>query len=303
MPHSHILNIRHLVDDLNLPECDMLDYSDNDPYQIVENFFQFCQTDLSTPREEYNILPALLYIRRSMEVNAAARKWNDYYIMRVNFGTLTTMFRIYTDRRTIFGSPELSDYKHLHDNLDASLDYLLFQLSIQFTYYHEKGHLIQVSPVENNWIQESYAYEHPENDPFELPRHMYEFDADIFGSTMIGFHLLQYWKKQPDELRTHENLNLLASIGITSILSYFIFLLQKYVAMYYAASTHPHPLIRISYIVDNLVKTVEDNLEDNVLDRNAIMERVFAITDKLFTSSGDNWVTGLQRSFLKSEII
>jgi len=291
--------VQEIVALAGIPESDTFDFSKNDPYGVVESYFQFCQLDLTTKNEAYDIQPARIYIRANMEVNAAAKKCNDYYIMRVNFGTILSMFRLYTDRREVFNGEQLSDFKHLHEQLDASLDYLLFQVSTQFTYYHEKGHLIQASPINEIWLQESYVELTPEQEPFSLQRHLYEFDADLHASTLIGFHLLQYWRKQSAELQTDENLNLIISLGTAAVLSYFIFLQQKYLKIYYEASTHPHPLIRISYILDNLVKAVEGNLNRKILNSNIITANAFRITDALFNVSGDQWVRNFGTLFLQ----
>lgn len=294
--YSHLNNIQQLIK-IGLPN-DMFDYTNNDPYKVVENYFQFCQTNLSERCEEFNIQPALIYIRQKMEVNARAGKIKDHYIIAVNFGTILTLFRLFSDHRKIFESKELKIYSELDENLDVSLDYLLFQLCTQFTYYHELAHLIQKSPIQNTWLQEEYEGYSPENEPYSLERHLFEFDADLHASNYIAFHILNYWERQQEKLKTIENLGLLISLGIAAVYSYFIFLMRKYTKVYYTASTHPHPLIRIFYISDCFIKVCEQNIGKEIkLDPKEIIRNGFSITDYLFSIGANNPIHNFLQSF------
>ncbi|MFD2921780.1 hypothetical protein ACFS6H_18820 [Terrimonas rubra] len=300
MKHSHKSNIDELVALGIIDEHDTYDYTNNDPYEVVDNYFQFCQTNLNDAGNEYGILPARIYIRRRMDVNAAATKSKEYYVMRVNFGTILTMFRLYTDHHEIFKKKDLSDFNKLNTQLNDTIDYLLFQISTQFTFYHEKAHLIQLSPVRDTWLEEIYENDNPEDEPFSLKRHIYEFDADLHASTFIAFHLLEYWKKQDEKLRDEETLSLIASIGLASVISYFIFLMKDYKKIYYKASTHPHPIIRISYIVDCLVKTLEGNIKQKItIDSKKIVKDAFRLTDILFSFIGKKWVMDFSKLFFE----
>lgn len=300
MSYNHNENCNELEAALGIPRAEMFDYSNLDPYKVVENYFQFCQTNLSENSEQFNIHPARIFIRPSMEVNAGARKWNDYYLIRINFGTIPTVFRLFTDHRSIFDEERLKMFIELHKGLDDFLDFLMFQLSTQFTFYHEKAHLIQLSPIADVWLEESYTGLNPEDEPYDQKRHLYEFDADLHASTCVTFHILEYWKRLPEKLKTDNNLGLLASLAISGIFSYFIFLMQKYTTMYYKASTHPHPLIRVSYVMDNMIKAMENNLEKrDIFDPKLILNNAFAITEALFEKAGTNWVLDFVKVFMK----
>lgn len=74
------------------------------------------------------------------------------------------------------------------------------------------------------------------------------------------------------------------SIGAASIFSYFI-LLSTERDIYYKKYWHPHPVVRISYIIDCFIKVAEINLPDNVqLDANLTITEAFRISDKFFSS-------------------
>ena len=297
MPYDHLENKKELIEKVGIPEDDIFDYSVNDPYKVVEQFFQFCQQNLSEECGQYDIQPALIYIRGKMDVNAAAGKGKDYYVIRVNFGTIVIMFRLYTDHHHIFEEKALADFFHLNKSLDESLDYLLFQVSMQFTFYHERAHLIQKSPETHHWIDESYNL-NPEDSPFSLRNHLYEFDADLHASSLIAFHLIDYWKKQTETIRTEQNLRLIISIGLAGIVSYFIFLKRNYTKVFYKAGTHPHPLVRISYIVDNLIKTVEGNIDGEIsFESKEVLKNSFRIVEQLFSAAQTPWLQDFINDF------
>lgn len=297
MKYNHLENKKLLVAKGIVNSEDIFDYSVSDPYKVVEQFFQFCQQNLSEECGKYDIQPALIYIRSLMDVNAAAGKGNDHYVIRVNFGTILIMFRLYTDHRHIFNEDALGDFTELNKSLDESLDYLLFQVSMQFTFFHERAHLIQKSPVEHQWVDENYNL-NPEDAPFSLSHHIREFDADIHASTFVAFHLVDYWKRQSDKIRTKENLEFIISIGLAGVLAYFLFLKRNYAKVYYKAGTHPHPLIRISYILDNLVKTADGNIDVEVdFSSNNVLKNAFRIVEQLFSVAETPWLNQFIEDF------
>ena len=279
MPYDHKANIIELSQKDGIK--DYFDYTTNDPHGVVEKYFQFCQENLSEECGEYDIQPARIYIRRDEAVNGYATRTDYHSIIAVNFGTIVTLFEFFTNNESIFEKEELNEFKQLDNHFD--LDLLAFQLTTQFTYYHELGHLIQRSPIISRWIDELYAKYIREGDGYDLERHLYEFDSDLFGSGQEALHIIDYWKKLPPELGTPEHLGLLLSVGAGAIFSYFLFLMEKYPNIYYKAGDHPHPIARISYIVDNFIKNAEYNLPEGILfNARAILTHAFQIAEHWF---------------------
>ena len=280
MPYDHKENIRELIQKEGIP--DAFDYTINDPYGEVEKYFQFCQENLSEECEEYDIQPAKIYIRADPRVNAGATRTKSHSIIAINFGTIVNLFQFFTDNESIFEKEELKDFQDLNKHFD--LDYLAFQLTTQFTFYHELAHLIQRSPITSRWMDELYAKHIREGDGYSLESHVYEFDADLFGSAQEALHIIEYWKRLPDQLRTPEHLGLLLSIGAAAIFSYFLYLMENYPNIYYKASDHPHPIVRISYMVDNFIQNAQHNLPEGVqLDARAILTQAFQIAEHWFS--------------------
>jgi hypothetical protein len=296
MPYSHTDNLAILAATAGIH--DGLDYSNHDPLNLVENYFQFCQQNLSEECEEYNLHGARIYIRALMDVNARAGRPNGHPVISVNFGTLPELFRLFTNHDNVFEHEAFDEYTELNAATDLPLDILMFQVCTQFTYYHELAHLIQLTPEPHNWIEEAYHHTDDADVPFNLNRHLHEFDADLNGSSYAVNHLIDYWKKLPEAARTEQNIGLILSMGISAIFSYYLFILQRYQRMYYEASTHPHPLVRISYILDNAVRHAEINLPEGIhLDSAEILRRAFRISDTMFTLIGLNRVEPFAEMF------
>jgi hypothetical protein len=273
---------------------DIAFYYDGIPLEpVFEMYFQFCQENLVRKGNEYKIDPARIFIRNHRGVNAFATTHNGYYIVGVNAGTLINLYYFFDSKDELFDSPSLSFLNNLNTQLktiDAPIFYLMQQFCNQFTYYHELGHLIQRSPELQMIIEEQY-FSPTSKCVFSPERHVYEFDADIHGSEHIAFHVLQFWDKQGPGIRTAENLSHLISIAVAAIFSYFLKLMAGHDKMYYAETCHPHPLVRLAYIIDSFIQTIEGNPKSNVqINSNKIIQESFNILDVMFKADGSNQV-------------
>ncbi|MDB5231637.1 MAG: hypothetical protein JWN76_2442 [Chitinophagaceae bacterium] len=225
-------------------------------------------------------------------------------------GTLVKLHSFFTDRASLFDLPILAEFRTLNSKLDTHMALLMYQLSMEFIYYHELAHLIQYSPLDDDCLTEHvievektdevYAVSAGKDDPYDLIKHVKEFDADLHGGYFICLHLIQYWKKLDESDRSQANLELLISLGTGAIFSYFILLLQKYPEMYYDASDHPHPLIRILYIIDMFIQTAEKNQPQGMsIKPEAILNRAFRLTEAMFTfAGGENVVKNFADIFM-----
>jgi hypothetical protein len=138
-------NIKILVESVKIPNNDIFEYEFSPIMQVFENFYQYCQVNLSDYCNEYDIQPALFYYKNSFDINARAGIQNGYYIIEVNMQTVSKLYEIFYAKNDIFTSDEYlpSTYKNLFRKLDVPVGFLMVQLSTIFTYHHELGHLIQ----------------------------------------------------------------------------------------------------------------------------------------------------------------
>ena len=295
MKYNHLANLKELDEKVFI--LNGYDYSENDPKGLAELFFQFCQINLSENNKEFNIQPARFYVRDVTTVNALATKRNEYYVIGINIGTIVTMHNFFDTRQQVLDTPTMSDFKSLNNKLDTQIPVLMYQICTQFTYYHELAHLIQFSSGGKNSqnstaqlkmeVEEAYAQGTGPADPYSMEKHIREFDADLNGGHFTCLHLIDYWKRLDAADKTQANLELLLSLGVASVLSYFIFLLTGYPPIYYEASDHPHPLIRVLYIIDLYIKTSQINLPESAqIQLTDILQRAFSLTQAIFIFGG-----------------
>lgn len=279
---------------------DIFDYDFSPLKSIFEQYFQFCQTNLSEHSNEHSIQPAKFYYVERNGVNAIAGVQNGYYIIGVFKETITRLYDLFYEQNNVFEDDiELKKYSTLK-TLNVPLGFLMFQTASLFTYYHEQGHLIQKSDYLASWLNEQYL-ENNER-PYSQEKHVLEFDADLNGAHFICYHLIDYWKKQEQTFQTQENFQMMLSLGAASVFSYFMLLQTNSQDIYYKKYWHPHPVVRISYIIDCFIKVAEINLPDNIqIDSNLTLTEAFKISDKFFTTVLKNDIVSKFISVYSSE--
>ena len=243
---------------------------------IFEALFDAAQVNLNEvcPTENINIAPARFYFFDRESVNAYARysKKHGYYTIEIYRGTIDALYDLFCTNLAILEDARLADYKQFNailegDKFSVSLSYMMMQSATMFTYYHELAHLIQYSnqnsqatatsnPVAS--IQESYSVDTQSD--FLLMDHIVEFDADWHGANIIANHVIDFWREMGAE-KTNENLKNLAVSSIVGCLGYIMLLLNDFDKdIYYKEKLHPHPLIRINWIIGVIVDRIGEFL-------------------------------------------
>ena len=284
---THMYNYQEIIEDLEttakIPIGDIFDYQYSPINEIYDRYFQFCQENLTEECDEYDIQPAKFYYRTEYGINARAGIQNGYSIIGVNMQTIHSLYDLFYEKNDIFDTDAYlsENYGDLVSKFDVPVGHLMFQLATLFTYHHELAHLIQKSPNVALWLSEQYADTTKEE--FSIERHVLELDADLNAAHSICFHLIEYLKKLPQADRTQDNLQKILSIGVASVFSYFLLYFKDEKKMYYAEHTHPHPLVRISYIVDCFIRVAEINLPQGFkLDLGTTLKEGFIIADTFF---------------------
>lgn len=276
-----------------LTKNDLVDPSDiyniekDDLQHFFEQLSNFCEENLREPETNEGIGDAVLFFYSDLSLNGRAFQSKGVKLIRLNMGVVVTLHDFFTSKQSIFTSGKLNRYKDLNDNLDVDISFLLYQISTLSIFYHEKAHLIQFTPTIQNFVEE---YENnAQSAPYSLIHHVHEFDADCEAAYYCTLHLLDYWKRLPEEMRTQENLESLLSLGMASVVSYWVFLAKNKPDIYYTQSTHPHPLVRFVYAVDVMSNTASKNVPEGMEIRaEKVMRDAIEISDTLFQSVGDD---------------
>ncbi len=288
--HDYINNVKELVRNAKVSPSDIFDYQFSPIQAIYDLYYQYCQENLLNHNKEYDIQPAKFYYRTSFDVNARAGLVNGYYVIGVNMGAIQTLYSMFYDNNTVFEDDVdiLELFKSISPKEDEPFSYLLYQLATIFTYHHELAHLIQKSPILSLGFSEQYD---DTGANFSIERHVLELDADLNGSHLICFHLRAYFDNLKLEEQTLENIQKLFSLGVASVFCYFLLYYKDSKTIYYKDKTHPHPLVRISYLVDSFVRIAEKNLPENFsIDTSEIIRLGFIISDKFFQTTGDKTI-------------
>lgn len=285
MDYNYSDIIEELKANAQVPSGDIFEYDFSEIKEIYQRYFQFCQENLTEECSDFEIQPAKFYYRSEYGINARAGLQNGYFIIGVNMQTIHSLYDLFYEKNDIFETDPflLENYKKLTDKFDVPVGHLMFQLATLFTFYHERAHLIQKSDLLSTTL-----FEQPtpiDGQAFSIERHVIELDADLDAAHKICFHLIEYFKKLETDDKTSENLQKILSLGVASVFSYFLLYYKDDVKVYYKKYTHPHPLVRISYIVDCFVRVAEINLPgDFKIDLGKTIRDGFAIADIFYNS-------------------
>lgn len=285
MSYNYAEIITDLKTNAHVPNGDIFEYEFSPLNVLYDRYFQFCQENLIEECHKYNIQPARFYYRTEYSINARAGLQNGYFIIAVNMLTIHSLHDLFYNKNDIFESDPflLENYKELADKFDVPPGHLMFQLATLFTFYHERAHLIQKSELLSSSLFEQPTPINPKD--FSIERHVIELDADLDAAHQICFHLIEYFEKLQAENKTKVNMQRILSIGVASVFSYFLLYYKDSLKVYYNEFTHPHPLVRISYIVDCFIRAAEINIPGNIkLDMEQAIRDGFSISNIFYQS-------------------
>jgi len=282
-----------------IPSDWVFDYSTSTLAELFDRFYRFCQDNLDNHCNEFAIQPATFFYKNDISVNAAAGRQNDDSIMFLNSGTLVTMYQALYNGNKAFLTDEYLKMTYT-DILpqDTPPDFIMYQITIQFTYYHELAHLIQRSPQLSSFIMEAYALHGP-GSVYDHEKHLKEFDADLHAAQMIYFHIYEFWGKLPVDKRDSDRLGKMVSLYLCGMLFYLSFLSGRVLPIYFEESDHPHPLIRVTYIMDIILGVAEQHFSDHRLDGRVVLRETFNIAERICKANGqDSIVEGYAGIFM-----
>jgi hypothetical protein len=272
------------------------DYSEDELFSSFDDFFTFCQDNLDL--NTHGISPASFYYHQDFGINAGATMKNGHYFIGVFMGVIFKLNQLFEERKEIFAEDDFLKYKVVAGKNNISPQFLLFQITTLFFYYHEYGHLLQKSQNENFSFTENLQ---PTGNLNRTPlvSHVYELDADWYASNNIIFHLLQFAKGSENVIEK-ESLEAAISMGLAGIFTYFTLTSAEYASVYYEERSHPHPLIRISYIMQFAVEALSANTENDIgLNPQNIIKDSIKLAEALLIKEYGNAVENIGLKFLE----
>lgn len=271
---------KELVDNTPLTEENIFEY-DYSPYaDEFDDAFSFYQENLKH-NARYGIDPSIVFFNSNFSKNAWASKQNNIYIISFNMGLVVHLIQMFQEKEDLLTEERNKDFFYFEKLLDNPIHILMHQNSVHFTFYHEMGHLVQKSDLLENRL-----YEHLDNsDGYLERRHLLELDADEFSSISIGAHILQYAEKMFGDEVTKIQFENLIVISCSSIFLYFLSFESNKREIYYEKFTHPHPVIRVMWIVFSIVGYCTRSLEakgiDLGLNGREIVDKTFEFSESI----------------------
>jgi hypothetical protein len=152
--------------------------------------------------------------------------------------------------------------------------------------YHEVGHLIQRSAGSADY-REFIAGKCEGNDV--VVQHIREHDADWFAANQVAFHLKPFASKIAHKSKIELKIVLeeITSLALAGIYMYFIRRAKAYSKIYYQEYCHPHPSVRLSYMIIYLLNALSENTPVK-LNKSAVLKNAILISEVLMKEPGRN---------------
>lgn len=256
------------------------------PYEKeFQNFFWVAQTLLNLAEKEIGIFPARVFYNNSRTLNAKAGKRNGLYLINLNSGLIVQTSEFFRKGTEIINQPNLTFFEKIRDQLPDSIPTLMRDFSVRFTIDHEFCHLFQKRSLNDNWMEQEYSSEKPED--FSIEKHILEFDADFWGASGVASAVYTYFEGLDNAKKTENMLSALSVIGVTSLICKFYMTQMHAECLYFREYKHPHPIIRAMNICTHFTWTIADNLGSKYnLEWTHVLGNAIYLADLLLNKNG-----------------
>lgn len=232
-----------------IDKSEIFDYRETPLEHLFDDYYKFCRVHLDNSLELYNLNPSIILFINNLVPNAKAQYSNDTFSIHINLGLFKKCADSYLNNNKL--DKYLSDkYSDLLKDFDNPFTALAFQVSTQFTYYHEFAHLVQFSKVrESLSLQERYD----KQVPYDIEKQSLEVNADTLASIAIATHIQQYIIKSFGENISQEKVELTIILLCSCLLNYVATFCDDVSEIYFEKYSHPHPFLRLFAINLNIL--------------------------------------------------
>jgi hypothetical protein len=221
--------------------------------------------------EIFNLKDWHFYIKNGFGFNAFARTYKGYNIIGITNGYVVHTSKIFNENHFKYmslaglkGYKELSEeFAYLEENPNFQFGSYMRNCAIEFTLGHEFQHILQFNSSNIKLSHE--LHENPDESQFSMQRHVWEFDADRFGSFDVLKYAFEVYRRL--NCKNVEVLKCLIYLGVSSVvITRILFYLNAFNAnqainvqeFYTKEFSHPHPFVRIFNILEFSIESAND---------------------------------------------
>lgn len=260
------------------------DYTDNPEHQEYSKLATFILDNLTLFEAEYNLPHITFFFHIEDTVNGYAGSSYGQALLVLKRGIIEKMFPLFRRRNPIFRSDNYIPFRPVIAHIKLPLGYFMFQITCLFAYYHERTHIIHVAeslydPKEEDntehLLLELYEPNIQQKD-YEEIGHLMELDADLQGAQFCIRHILNAWNAELEI----DGLERMIAMGAAAIMVYWLELCNGNYDIYFKNGDHPHSLVRLLYITDDMVNFAQVQAQ-RPLDVSRIIGMALHIADDI----------------------
>ncbi|TPG37752.1 hypothetical protein [Flavobacterium pectinovorum] len=247
-------NSENILRNTAISKSDIFNIIGNPIEDIFLTYFEFCTNDLELNSSKFGLENSYFFYWDKEDVNSGGTYNNGSYIMYVSKEQIIKLNEKLNENK-FFTNYRLKRYFSLSQCID--LEYLMFQTSIIFTYYHEFAHLVQKregqfdNQISN--ISNLISY-----------NHISEYDSDLNGCQFVCLKIIDLCELK--SINSNDDVFKLLAVGLSGILITILLFYKKEFKtdteiepFYLNEGTHPHHIVKISYILEHYHEIAKAN--------------------------------------------
>ena len=250
---NYDLEIENAIKNSILDYNNIFEFRDTPNENIFENLYVFCRENLNIHSKRVNISPNIFLFTNDFSINAKAGYRNNQSVILINLGLMKNCFENYLFN-TKLDEYTNEKFSELISRFDNPISVLAFQITTQFTYYHELAHLFQFTKKQIPEIELQEREKEEAN--FNITNHKLEINADTYSAISIATHIKQYIDKSFGDEINVEIINSTIKILGSCIMNYIINFSHDN-NIYFDKHSHPHPFLRLLNITMNIANHIE----------------------------------------------
>lgn len=222
--------------------------------RIINICLELCNT--ASTRFNINLNFAVDY---NYALNAKATIRNKDAVVIFNLGLIEKIEVITTNSIKLL-SADIVESLIISDKESDNLKKKSLEWFISYLFYHEVAHVLQFNKINPNDIQE-VDEQNSTNKVFDIKNHIYELDADLFGIFITTVEILNELKNAQNTITKEDLYSTLSALILTIAIVITELSGNKFDTMYYKKNKHPHPLIRIAKIKEQILYLFSEKIK------------------------------------------